>query len=97
LGGHDFVGGGTSAVAPLWAALVARLNEALGRPLGWIHRELYDPEVARTFRMITRGNNDVCDGRIAYFRAGRGWNACTGLGTPDGISLLQALQQMNGT
>jgi kumamolisin len=93
LGGQRCPGGGTSAVAPLWAALLACLNESLGYQLGWVNPVLYHPEVARAFRPVTEGDNDVSDGKIAYYRARRGWNACTGLGTPDGIRLLEALGQ----
>src|SRR5262249_33214282 len=41
VGGHFGVIGGTSAVAPLWAGLVALLNEAVGQPLGFLHPVLY--------------------------------------------------------
>jgi kumamolisin len=91
VGGLDYHGFGTSAAAPLWAALIARLNEGLGRRLGWANRDLYYPEVARTLRPITHGDNDVCDGKVAFYRARRRWCGCTGLGTPDGVRLLRAL------
>jgi kumamolisin len=94
LGGRSFPGGGTSATAPLWAALIARINESLGFQIGWANPILYHPEVAQTFRPITRGTNDVCEGRIAYYRARAGWNACSGLGTPDGARLLEALREV---
>ena len=94
LGGRDFPGGGTSAAAPLWAALIARINESLGFQIGWANPILYHPEVAPSFRPITRGTNDICEGRIAYYRARPGWNACAGLGTPDGTRLLEALRQV---
>lgn len=92
VGGLDYHGFGTSAAAPLWAALIARLNEGLCRRLGWVNRDLYHPEVASTFRPITHGNNDVCDGKVAFYRARRRWCGCTGLGTPDGVGLLRALR-----
>jgi kumamolisin len=94
IGGSAFVGGGTSAVAPLWAALIARLNESLGFRLGWANPIFYRAEVARTFRTIARGNNDVANGRVLYYRARRGWNGCTGLGSPDGERLLAALRAL---
>ena len=34
--------GGTSAVAPLWAGLIARINAAKGSPVGFINPQLYD-------------------------------------------------------
>jgi kumamolisin len=92
VGGVDYHGFGTSAAAPLWAALIARLNEGLGRRLGWLNRDLYHPEVVHTLRPITHGDNDVCDGRVPYYRARRRWCGCTGLGTPDGVRLLGALR-----
>jgi kumamolisin len=74
--------GGTSAVAPLWAGLVALLNESLGSPLGFAQPRLYS---AAGFHDITSGDNGAYD-------AGPGWDACTGLGSPDGSALLSALQ-----
>ena len=83
--GQSIVLGGTSAVAPLWAALVARLNEALGSPLGYLTPRLYDPAETATFTDIVSGNNDG-------YTAGPGWDACTGWGSPNGMRLLAALQ-----
>lgn len=77
--------GGTSAVAPLWAGLVARLNQALGLRLGCLPPRLYPLRGTRAFRSVTRGDN-------GGYRAGPGWNACTGLGTPRGQALLAALE-----
>ena len=85
--GQDEVIGGTSAVAPLWAALLARCNQSLGRAVGDPHAALYrigEP----AFRDITQGNNGSYD-------AGQGWDACTGLGSPDGQMLLTALAAQN--
>lgn len=86
--GKDQVYGGTSAVAPLWAALVALLNQKLGAPVGFLHPKLY-PLPPAAFRDITSGNND--DGGHGYYSARKGWDACTGLGSPDGAALLSAL------
>jgi Predicted protease len=82
--GQDEVVGGTSAVAPLWAALVARLNQQLGRAVGAVNATLYGLGNS-AFRDITQGNN-------GSYAAGPGWDACTGLGSPDGQALLGALQ-----
>jgi kumamolisin len=86
--GEKKVYGGTSAVAPLWAALVARLAQAVGHPFGLLNPHIYGlassaPKQAG-FRDITAGNNGT-------FAAGPGWDACTGLGVPDGNALLAAL------
>jgi kumamolisin len=81
--GKTLVFGGTSAVAPLWAGLVARMNSRLGSNLGFFNSKLYG--AAAAFRDITAGNNGT-------YMARAGWDACTGLGTPDGAKLLAALQ-----
>jgi kumamolisin len=76
--GTDTVIGGTSAVAPLWAALIARINQATGTPVGYLNPQLYkDPKALRD---ITQGSN-------GDFKAAKGWDACTGLGTPNGPAL----------
>lgn len=84
--GQSMVIGGTSAVAPLYAALVARLNQALGRPVGLLHPILYSAAAAaKTFRDITQGNN-------GGYQAGPKWDACTGWGSIQGTQLLKVLQ-----
>ena len=85
--GKQGVIGGTSAVAPLWAALVARLNQALGKNLGDPHAALYQLG-EQAFRDITQGSNGL-------YQAGKGWDACTGLGSPNGTALLAALSALN--
>lgn len=81
--GKAMVIGGTSAVAPLWAGLIARLNADLGRPVGFINPQLYAHAAA--CRDIVSGNNGA-------YTAGKGWDACTGLGSPNGTALLAALR-----
>jgi kumamolisin len=80
--GKDLVFGGTSAVAPLWAALIARINAKTGKHAGFVNPKLYAHGVLRD---ITQGNNGA-------YTAGPGWDACTGLGSPDGAKVLAALQ-----
>jgi kumamolisin len=80
--GHDAVIGGTSAVAPLWAALIALINQHKGKPVGYINPHLYtSPGMLRD---ITTGNNGA-------YKAGTGWDPCTGLGSPNGAKLAAAL------
>jgi kumamolisin len=74
--------GGTSAVAPLWAALVALLNEQRGSPVGFLNPLLYANDVLRD---VTSGDNDLGD--APAYTAAAGWDACTGLGSPDGAAL----------
>lgn len=81
--GTRAVYGGTSAVAPLWAALIARLVQSLGTPLGLLQPRLY--AAPQAFRDIREGDNGA-------FRAATGWDACTGLGAPNGAALLAALR-----
>jgi kumamolisin len=86
--------GGTSAVAPLWSALVARLNEGLKRRglprLGHFNPLLYNNRlIQNTFRDITIGHNDPF-GRKGY-EAQRSRDNCTGWGSPNGERLLEAL------
>ena len=82
--GADETIGGTSAVAPLWAGLIARLNQELGAPVGFAQPRLYPLLGSAGFHDITQGDN----GR---YSAGPGWDACTGLGSPDGSALLGEL------
>jgi len=85
VGGEDGVAGGTSGAAPLWAALIARLNQKLGRRLGFVNDKLYT--MSESFRGITGGSNDVAG--LGAYAAGAGWNPCTGLGTPDAGKILR--------
>lgn len=86
--GQNQVVGGTSAVAPLWAALVALYNQQLGKSLGFLNPLLYS--IGETgFNDISSGNND--DGKLGYYTAAKGWDACTGLGSPKAAALLSAL------
>jgi subtilase family serine protease len=88
--GKDVSIGGTSAVAPMWAGLIARLNQAVGGPVGFINPTLYRLLRSSVFTDITSGNNDVGKDNGGY-SARAGWDCCTGLGTPLGTALLAAL------
>jgi kumamolisin len=76
--GTNTVIGGTSAVAPLWAALIARVNQVSGKPAGYVNPQLY--QNPKALRDITSGNNGDYDAAV-------GWDACTGLGSPNGTAL----------
>jgi kumamolisin len=81
--------GGTSAVAPLWAALIARLAQATGKRFGLIQPALY----AHARSGIEAGGfHDIRSGNNGAYSAGPGWDACTGLGSPDGPALLGILK-----
>ena len=81
--GKNTVIGGTSAVAPLWAGLIALLNQQLGRPVGFLNPILYQIGES-AFRDITQGNNNG-------YSAGPNWDPCTGLGSPNGTALANAI------
>jgi kumamolisin len=86
--GSSMVVGGTSAVAPLWAALIALMNQQLGKNLGFFNARLYAvpgyPSNPGPLHDITTGSNGA-------YKAGPGWDPCTGLGSPDGARLSKAL------
>jgi kumamolisin len=91
LAGQQVVVGGTSAVAPLWAGLIARINQSLGKPVGFINPLLYGQVYqADAFHDITQGSNDST-GNIGAYEAATGWDPCTGLGSPDGAAITRAL------
>jgi kumamolisin len=82
--------GGTSAVAPLWAGLIALLNQ--GRPhfIGFLAPRLYALSAAsHALRDITVGDNGV--NSVTGYSAKAGWDPCTGLGSPNGAKLLASL------
>ncbi len=86
--GQDVVFGGTSAVAPLWAALIALINQKRGKPAGYLNPTLY-----QDYAQLTQANalRDITSGNNGSYSAQTGWDACTGLGTPDGAKLLALL------
>jgi kumamolisin len=85
--GADSVIGGTSAVAPLWAGLIARVNQKLGTQAGYLNPLLYGQlSQASVTQDIVTGNNGA-------FQAGQSWDACTGWGSPNGGALCDALDQ----
>ena len=83
--GQTFVIGGTSAVAPLWAGLVALMNQQLGHPVGFLKPMLYGSLAGKGV------TNDITSGNNGSYSAKAGWDACTGWGSPDGAKLLKAL------
>lgn len=82
---------GTSAAAPLWAALIARINQylnSLGLPnAGFLNPYLYQREISPAFNQITEGSNGA-------YEADQGWDPCTGLGTPNGQVLMKKIEWM---
>ena len=84
--GSNTVIGGTSAVAPLLAGLIALFNQALTSSVGYLNPNLYKKVAISpgTFHDVTRGSNGA-------YRARPGWDACTGWGSPVGAAILRAL------
>jgi kumamolisin len=91
VGGEWCSSAGTSAVAPLWAALVACLNSELGTRCGYITPLLY--RFSRTEKSSLR---EITEGDNGFYQARRGWNACTGLGSPEATHLASALRGKPG-
>jgi hypothetical protein len=87
--GANSVSGGTSAVAPLWASLTAVLSQQLGRKAGFFIPLLYANPGAAATNSIVSGDNSVFG--VVGYAAKAGWNACTGLGSPNGAKLLSLL------
>lgn len=85
VGGLQVPAGGSSAAAPLWAGLLALLNEGLQTSVGSLHGLLYDGTLSSALRDITAGSTGL-------FRARKGWDACTGWGSPRGKELLRILR-----
>jgi kumamolisin len=83
--GQRFAIGGTSAVAPLLAGLIAILNQQIGKPVGFWNPILYSEIGTSAVRDISMGNNGT-------FAAAQGWDACTGVGAPVGTKMLAGLK-----
>jgi len=88
--GQTMVIGGTSAVAPLWAGLIAVANQQLGTTVGLVQPAIYAAKASSDFNDITQGNNGA-------FSAGPGWDACTGLGSPIASKLIPLLAPAGST
>jgi kumamolisin len=84
--GDDFTVGGTSAVAPLWAGLIALINQYLGcATAGFLNPMIYLDDTFRDdFRDITQGDN-------GDYQAASGWDPCTGWGSPRGRRVLNTV------
>jgi kumamolisin len=99
--GQGGVSGGTSAAAPLWASLVARLNGALGKPVGYLSPLLYQAASGGQIlgktgcRDITSGDNETA--AIGGYAAGQGYDAVSGWGVPIGTGLLAGLSRQGSS
>ena len=92
--------GGTSASSPQWAGIAAIANQKANHVLGFINSALYEigasPQTyASALHDIRIGNNSVVQYDIngnpvsvQGFKAGKGWDATTGLGSPTADQLV---------
>lgn len=80
-------GAGTSAVAPIYAGLLGRINQAIGGRCGFVNNFIYSNTTA--FQDIKTGNN-AGPATVGY-SATQGWDACTGLGSPNGVNIMRAV------
>ena len=89
--------GGTSAAAPLWAALIAIADQYAGRSLGFVNPAIYQIGTSSHYQLafhdITRGTSTVTFSGKTFtgYTAGAGWNPVTGWGTPDAQYLIPLL------
>ena len=89
--------GGTSAAAPVWAALIALANASsrcAGTPIGFANPALYyaaGSAYGSDFSDITSGNNDMTGSNGGLYPAGSGYDMATGLGSPNATALTQSL------
>ena len=81
VGGKYYSIGGTSAVAPLWSGLNALVNQSTGQNISYINPTLYSKKVC----------NDIVSGKNGYYTAVVGWDCCTGMGSPNGVAITNAL------
>ena len=88
--GKKLVIGGTSAVAPLYAGLLALANQQNGKSAGFINPVIYTAKAKTAFRDITQGNN-------GSFSAGIGWDPCTGLGSPIAPQFINTVKPAKST
>jgi len=89
--------GGTSASAPIWAALIALADQYAGRHLGFVNPVIYQiarsPSYHQAFHDITLGNNTAQfpPKTITGYQAAPGWDPVTGWGSPDAQVLIPLL------
>ena len=90
--------GGTSTSAPIWAGIIALADQFAGRHLSFVNPAIYriahSPRYRQAFHDITAGNANTArfpHGTIAGYRAGPGWDAVTGWGSPNAQVLVPLL------
>jgi kumamolisin len=72
------------------AALVALLNQGKEKNVGFLNPFLYSNVAKGVVHDVESGTNEI-NGTVKGYNAGQGWDACTGLGTPDGTAIFNNL------
>jgi len=91
--GQSMVVGGTTGASPLWAGLIALINQGIGHNIGFADPALYQTiGPSGVLNDITQGNNSV--NGVQGCTAGKGWDYCTGWGSPDGVKLMDAFRKL---
>jgi subtilase family serine protease len=95
--------GGTSAGAPQWAAIMAIADQKAGHDFGFVNSALYKigqnaGDYLNSFHDVTSGTNsslqfDINNNPVVVlgYNAGPGWDATTGIGTPNAGGLISNL------
>merc|ERR1712127_508150 len=99
-GGRVMAVGGTSASTPSWGAVISLLNEeclsASGgkKTLGFVNPLFYQKPDA--FNDITKGTNAIGNNAASGWKCTEGWDAATGLGTPNFAKLRDVVKKSCG-
>ena len=90
--------GGTSCAAPLWAGFTALVNQqavsASLAPVGFLNPALYALAASANYPSLfhdTTAGNNIGTNTPGLYNAVAGYDLCTGLGTPNGVNLINAL------
>lgn len=86
-GGGQFIVGGTSVATPIWADVVALIEQKTGTQLPGINPLLY--QIART-PLYNSSFTQILSGTNGYYQNSPYWNPVTGLGTPKVSMLINA-------
>ncbi|CAC12105.1 xanthomonapepsin related protein [Thermoplasma acidophilum] len=78
-GAKAYDAGGTSLASPLWAGIIALMDQATNRSLGLVDPLFY--QISNT-RLYSNAFTQITSGSNGYYNARPGWNPVTGLGTP---------------
>ncbi len=89
--GGQYIVGGTSVATPIWADVVALIEQNAGVHLPSINPLLY--QIART-QLYNSSFTQIVSGTNGYYLNSPNWNPVTGLGTPRVASLINASKNL---